>query len=37
MVIHRWMKGASSRPTESGRIRLAIGETEGISLKGRGS
>ena len=25
-----------TRPTESGRIRLAIGESEGISLKGRG-
>jgi orotidine-5'-phosphate decarboxylase len=27
------MKSASTRPTESGRIRLAIGETEGICLK----
>ncbi len=31
----RWMKGALTRPTESGRIRLVIGETEGIRLKGR--
>ena len=29
------MKGALTRPTESGRIRLVIGETEGIRLKGR--
>ena len=36
MMIRRWMKGAVTRPTKSGRIRLAIGETEGISLKGRG-
>jgi hypothetical protein len=37
MVIRRWMKGVLTRPTESGRIRLAIGETEGIRLQGRGS
>jgi hypothetical protein len=29
------MKGASTRRTESGRIRLAIGETEGIRLEDR--
>ena len=36
MVIRCWMKAFSTRPTESGRTRLVIGETEGISLKGRG-
>jgi hypothetical protein len=36
MVNHRWMKGALTRPTKNGRIRLAIGETEGIRLEGRG-
>jgi hypothetical protein len=29
------MKGVLTRPTESGRNRLAIGETEGIRLKDR--
>jgi hypothetical protein len=31
------MKGAVNAPDESDRIRLAIGETEGIRLEGRGS
>ena len=35
MISLRWMKGALTRPTESGRIRLVIGETEGIRRKGR--
>ena len=29
ILFFRWMKGASTRPTEGGRIRLAIGETKG--------
>jgi hypothetical protein len=29
------MKGARRRSTESGRIRLVIGETEGITLEDR--
>jgi hypothetical protein len=29
MVIYRWMKGASTRPTESGRIRLVQAKPKG--------
>jgi hypothetical protein len=35
-VVSCWTKGVVTRPTEGGRIRLAIGETERISLKGGG-
>ena len=36
MMSCRWMKGALNAPDESGRIRLAMGETGGIRFKGRG-
>ena len=33
MTSGRWMKGVLKAPDKSGRIRLAIGETEGIRFK----
>ena len=36
MMIHRWIKGAPTRSTEGGRIRLTL-RIEGMSTKGGGS
>jgi hypothetical protein len=33
LLISRWMKGVLTRPTENGRTRLVIGETEGLNRR----